>query len=77
MTNALTLFAVALFAAGPGAWGITEIIIAVIVIAACIGILFVALRQFGVAIPGFAVQIFWICVCAFVAILAIRFVLSL
>jgi hypothetical protein len=58
-------------------WSVGEIIIAIIVIAACVGILYVALQQFGVAIPGFVVRIFWICVCAALAIIAIRFLLGL
>lgn len=62
---------------GGGAWGIGEIIITIIIVAAAIGILYVCLRKFGVRIPQFAVSIFWICVCAFVAIIAIRFLLSL
>ncbi len=52
-------------------------LIIVIVIAAVIGIVFVALRQFGVSIPPWAVQIFWICVVAVVAIIAIKFVIGL
>lgn len=67
-----------LFALAPlAAWGIVEWVIAIIIIAAVIGIMFVALRQFGVSIPPFVVQIFWIVVCAAVAIVAIRIVLSL
>lgn len=58
-------------------WGIGEIIIAVIVIAAIVGIMYVALQQFGVQIPPWAIKIFWIVVCAFVAIIAIKFLLSL
>lgn len=54
-----------------------EILVLIIVVAACIGILYVALRAFGVGIPPWVVQIFWIVVVAFVAILAIRFVLTL
>ncbi len=57
--------------------GIVEILILIVIIAACVGIMFIALRVFGVTIPPWAIQIFWICVCAVVAILAIRFVASL
>lgn len=57
--------------------GIVQILIIIIVIAACIGILWVALRQFGVSIPPFVVQIFWIVVCAVIAILAIKVILGL
>jgi hypothetical protein len=66
----------ALHATG-GAWGLTEILIAVVVIAAAIGIVTVVLPVMGVQIPAFMVRIFWILVAACVAILAIRFVMSL
>jgi hypothetical protein len=58
-------------------WGFGQVVIAIVVIAAVLGIMWVALRQFGIAIPDFVVKIFWICVCAVVAIVAIKFVLSL
>lgn len=58
-------------------YSLVQLLILVIVIAACLGILFVCLRQFGVQIPAFVVTIFWIVVCAFVAIVAIRFVVSM
>jgi hypothetical protein len=57
--------------------GIAHWIIIAIVIAAAVGILYVAMRQFGVEPPSWAVQIFWICVVAVVAIVAIKFVMSL
>lgn len=58
-------------------YSIIQLLILVVIIAACVGILYVALQQFGVAIPRFVVLIFWIVVCAFVAIAAIRFVASM
>jgi hypothetical protein len=58
-------------------WGLVDIIIAIIIIAAAIGIMYVALRVFGVAIPPWVVQIFWIVVVAFVAIFAIRLLFSM
>lgn len=63
--------------AAVGGWSIGDILIAVVVIAACAGILYAALQYFEVVIPPVVVKIFWICVIACVAILAIRFVLSL
>lgn len=60
-----------------GTWGVTDFLIAVVIIAACVGITIVALRYFGVIIPQIVIYIFWICVVAFVAIIAIRFVASL
>jgi hypothetical protein len=56
---------------------ITEWLVWIVIVAACVGIMYVALRVFGVAIPEWALKIFWICVVAVVAILAIRFVASL
>ena len=69
----------ALLAAGGFLAGYTigEIAIAIIIIGAVVGIVYVALQQFGVAIPPWVVRIFWIVVVAIVAILAIRFLLSL
>jgi hypothetical protein len=54
-----------------------QIIIQAIIIAAIIAILLVALHYFGIAIPGFVVTIFWILVCATVAIFAVRWLYSL
>jgi hypothetical protein len=67
----------ALFQGGMGAWSLGEILIAIVVIAACVGIVMVALRTFGVSIPSWVVSIFWIVCCAFVAIFAIRLILSM
>lgn len=60
-----------------GGWSFGQILIAIVIIAACVAIVYVALRQFGIAIPQWVIHIFWICAVAVVAILAIRFVLSL
>jgi hypothetical protein len=65
-----------LLAVGAG-WTVGEILVAVVIIAACVGVVYVALQEFGVAIPPWVVRIFWICLCAVVAVLAIRFLLSL
>ncbi len=66
-----------LLAAAVGGWSIGEIVIAIVVIAAVVAVCYVALNQFGVAIPPWVIRIFWICVVAVVAIFAIRFLLSL
>ncbi len=60
-----------------GAWSIGSIAIAIVIVAAVCALVFVALRQFGIAIPGWVVQIFWILVVAFVVIAAIRLLLSM
>lgn len=58
-------------------WGLGEMLIAVVVVAACIALVYVALRHFGIAIPPFVVQCFWIVLGAIVVIFCLRFVLSL
>lgn len=51
-----------------------QIAVLIVVIAAVVGLVYVALRQFGVQIPGFVVQIFWILLCAVLVIAAILFI---
>lgn len=60
-----------------GAWTITHWLIVIIVVAACIGVMMVALKQFGVQIPPWAVTIFWIVVVAFVAIVAVKLLMGM
>lgn len=55
----------------------THLVIMIIVIAAIIGILFIALRQFGIAIPGWLIQVFWIVVAAFVCIGAVKLIANM
>lgn len=47
-----------------------------LVVAAIIGIAYIVLRQTGVAVPPWAIQILWIVVAVFVGVIAIRFLLS-
>ncbi len=65
----------ALFAIGT--WGFGEILVAVVIIAAIVAVAYVALQHFGIVIPPVIITIFWICVVAALAILAIRFLLTL
>lgn len=58
-------------------WGIGELAIAIVVIAAVCALVMIALRKFGVTIPDWVIQVFWVLIVAFVIILAIRFVMSL
>jgi hypothetical protein len=58
-------------------WGLGELLIAVVVVAACCALCWVALRQFGITIPGWVQHVAWIVVVAFVVVLAIRLVMSL
>ncbi len=56
--------------------GVAGMAIWIILIAAIAAIVFVALRQMGVAIPPWVIQIFWILVVAVVCIAAIKFLMS-
>lgn len=56
---------------------IGEMAIAIVIVAAIVALVYVALRKFGVAIPDWVIQCFWICVVALVVILCIRFVMGL
>lgn len=58
-------------------WGIGQLAIAIVIVAAVVALMYVALRQFGVGIPAWVVQCFWILVVAIVVIACIRFVLTL
>lgn len=60
-----------------GGVGIGQLLIYVVIIAACVALVYVALRQFNVTIPPWVIQVFWIVVVAFVVIFAIRLVLSM
>ena len=59
--------------------GITfvQLAILVVVVAAVVALVYVALRQFGVQIPPWVIQVFWIIVVAFVVILAIKLVAAM
>lgn len=58
-------------------WGIADIAIMIVVIAAIVALVYVALNQFGISIPEWVKHVFWILVVAFVVIIAIRFVASM
>lgn len=58
-------------------YSLAHILIAVVIIAACVALMYIALNQFGVAIPPWVVQVFWILVVACVIIFAIRFLLTM
>lgn len=60
-----------------GPWTFGRVIIAVIIVAACIGILLVALNVFGIVLPWWIVNMFWIVVAATAAILVVKFLLKL
>lgn len=57
-------------------WSFGEIAIAIVIVAAVIALVWIALKQFGVGIPAWVQQVFWVIVVALVVIIAIRLVLS-
>lgn len=60
-----------------GGLGIGQLLIYAVAVAAGVALLYVALRQFGIDIPAWVIQVFWIIVVAFVVILALRLVFSM
>lgn len=63
--------------AAVGAWSFGEVIVAIIIIAAVLGIAYAALNYFGVQIPPVVLKIIGIVLIAALAIVAVRFLLSL
>lgn len=59
------------------AWSFGELAIAIVIIAAVVALVYVALNKFGVSIPEWVKQVFWIVVVAFVVIFAIRLVMGM
>lgn len=60
-----------------GSWGIGEVLVALIVIAAVVAVFLIAVRNMGIAVPQWVVQILWVVGVACLAVVAIRFLLSL
>ena len=58
----------------PSMWGISEIAIAVVIVAAVVALVVIALRQFRITIPEWVIQVMWVLAVAFVIIIAIRLV---
>jgi hypothetical protein len=58
-------------------YSVTQWVIILIVIISVIGILYVVVRQSGVQIPGWVIQIFWIVALAIVAIFAVKLLMSM
>jgi hypothetical protein len=58
-------------------WTFGELAVAIIIAIAIIAVVVVFTRAAGVSIPGWLVQILWIVLAAVVAIIAVRFLLSL
>lgn len=53
---------------------IIHLIIIIMVVCAVIGIAYIVMKQAGIAVPGFIVQIAWIVLAVVVGIVAIRYV---
>ena len=47
------------------------------IIAALIALVYIALRQFGIAIPPWFMQVIWVLVIAFVVIVAIKILMTM
>ena len=60
-----------------GGYSVAQMVIGLIVIISVVGILYVVAQANGVEIPAWVVKIFWIVVVAFVAIFAIRLLMSM
>lgn len=58
-------------------WGLGENAISIVIVAAIVALVLVALRQFNLAIPAWITQILWICLVAYVIIIAIRLLMSM
>jgi hypothetical protein len=59
-------------------WGIGDLAIFIIIVAALIAIVYIAVQAFGAEkIPSWVKNIFWVVLVAAVAIIAVRIVLSL
>lgn len=60
-------------------WGYSlgELAIGIIIIAGIVAVVFLVLREMGIVIPAFVARIFWIVVCVFIAIVAIRLLMTM
>jgi hypothetical protein len=60
-----------------GSYSVGQIAILIVVALAVCGLVMIAVRQFGISIPQWVVQVLTIVVVAIVIIMAIKFVLSM
>jgi uncharacterized protein (DUF983 family) len=56
---------------------LAQMAITVIVAAGIVGVALIVVRQAGVEIPGWVIQVFWIIVACVIGIMAIRFLIGL
>jgi len=73
----LPLIAMTIIAQVGTSYTLIQWIVIVIVIAGIIGIALVVVRQAGISIPGWVVQILWIVLAVVVAVVAIKFLAGL
>lgn len=66
-----------LFAQMLAGYSLLHLLILAIVVVAIVAVAVAASRGMGVAIPGWVMQIMWILLAAFLAIVAIRFLVGL
>ena len=57
--------------------GLAELLVTIIIVAAVVAVVVVDLQHFGVAVPPVVMKIFWIVLVAALAVVAVRFLLSL
>lgn len=57
-------------------WSFGEVLIAIVVVLACIAVVWVGTQAMGITIPQWLVRILAICIIAVVVIFAIKFLLS-
>ncbi len=60
-----------------GGYSLIQVVIFIIILCGVFGVLFVVMKQTGVQIPPWIMTIFWIVVVCFVAIFAIRLLMSM
>lgn len=60
-----------------GSFGLIQWLIIIMVIAGCVGIVYVVAKQAGVVIPSFVITILWICLAVFVGVVAVKFLASM
>jgi hypothetical protein len=56
---------------------IGELAIWVVIVSAVVALMYIALREFGIAIPGWVVHAFWVVLVAVVIIFAIKLVMGI
>lgn len=75
--SAVAVFAQVVAPGGWRAWGLVDWVVAIVIVAAVVAILYFALQAMGVALPEWFKKICLVVLVAVVAILAIKLVASL